>query len=447
MSFLLKGPVGRAALTLLIVMGLSFESVAQAQTTDVNAEARVFFDRGNELLSQAGRARGRRRRRLLEESLQAFVSTLRIVRSRNALFNAALVLEQLDRPAEAFGYYQEYLGIPGLDEEERQQGAARVAAIAPRIAIVSIASNADAEVFVDRLDLAARGQTPLRIALPPGDHTLFFRHPHYEDSETRVTAVIGEEREVEQTLTPRPVAVTLETPMEGQLTLDGEAVQPGTVNLPPGPHLARFEVPGRSTTELRFEVEIGQPQTIRLDAGAVGAVLLVVRSNRLAMVSINGEVAGRGREVRTEVSPGSHRLTVEANGYEPYEGSIEAELEQPARVSVVLEEEGRPLGAAPHVMLGVSAAAAVTWAALAGRARKMRNDFNASCTRESCDGAERSDVNDANRAADIVLGVAGALTLTTVVLYLLNRGGEESRATIDVAASRQGGGLLLRGAF
>ena len=138
------------------------ESIVLAQASDVNAEARVFFDRGNELFEQAGRARGRRQRRLLEEALQSYVSALRIVRSRNALFNAAVVLEQLERADEAFAYYREYLAIPGLTDDERAQGETRLDGIRPLIAVIDIASTpiAGVQVFVDRLDLAARGETP-----------------------------------------------------------------------------------------------------------------------------------------------------------------------------------------------------------------------------------------------------------------------------------------------
>ena len=82
-----------------VVPSLLAPSTAQAQAADRNAEARVFFEKGNRLFARAMDKSGERKRELLEEALTAYVSSLRIVRSRNALFNAAVVLEELAKMA------------------------------------------------------------------------------------------------------------------------------------------------------------------------------------------------------------------------------------------------------------------------------------------------------------------------------------------------------------
>ncbi len=426
---------------------------SSAQTTDVNAEARVFFDRGTALLEQAAQARGRRRRRLLENSLQAFVSTLRIVRSRNALFNAALVLEQLARPSEAFAYYREYLDIPGLSDDERQQAQARIDVLRPTIAVVSVSSTpAGAEVFVDRLDLAPRGRTPLEIALPPGEHTLYFRHPQYEDAETRVVAETGATRQVGARLTPRPVEVRIEAPAGGELFLDGEPVAAGPRALRPGEHRARLELPGHVPTERRFTVQPGDgPTTIRLAPGPATHGTLRVHSSVPARVFVDGHPVGTGRDVELQLAPGTHRVRVAAEGHRPFELPVAVEAGRRSEVRAVLARPSRHLGVLPHVALGLTAAGTAVWGGLSVRALRMRREYDDACAQNppQCGWSSFRDVERANLTADIALGVAGALAITTLVLYLLNRAnGAHSHAHVKLSwGPNSGGHLRLGGRF
>lgn len=431
---------------LLCVVLTMAPQVTRAQSTDVNAEARVFFDRGNALFEQAGRVRGRRQRRLLEEALQNYVSALRIVRSRNALFNAAVVLEQLERPSEAFGYYREYLAIPGLSEGERNQAQQRLDGIRPRIAIVAIETTpSGAEVFVDRLDLAARGETPVEIAVPAGEHTIFFRHPHYTDAQTSVTAVVGETRRITQELEALPVALTLRG--EGQLSIDGNAVDAGVHELPPGNYVVRLETPGRDPVQRLVELAAGQPQEITLVPGEAQGSILRVVSNVPARVRVDSQPIGAGQEVDATVEPGGHLVRVEADGYEPWEGMINTTAGGTAVVRVTMSEDGgRPLGVLPHVALGVTAASAVGWVALMVVANNEHDEYKAACRGErsnsSCDTIGQNQVEEANLRADILLGVTGAVAITTVIFYILNRSGDES-TTADVQLGRNGGALTV----
>ncbi len=427
---------------LALTAGLLFASPPiQGQTTDVNAEARVFFDRGTELLERAERVQGRRRRRLLQQALQAFVSTLRIVRSRNALFNAALVLEQLDRPAEAFAYYREYLDIPGLSSVERQQAQGRIDVLRPVIAVVSVRSTPPgADVFVDRLDLAPRGRTPLQIALSPGEHTLYFRHPHYEDAEARVVAETGTTRQVEKELTPHPVEVRFEVPANAHLSLNGEAVESVPQALPPGEYVARLEVSGRAPTERRFVLRAGdEPRTLRLEPGPAAEGTLIVQNSIPAHVTVDGRALGAGRSVEAALPPGSHRLRVAADHHRTFESVVSVEAGRHTNVSVTLAPQAaRPLGALPHIALGATGASVAVWAGLSARALRMRRDHDDACTQErpECNRQSFRRVERANLTADVILGVAGALATTTLVLYLVNRKiGEPSRANIELSVA------------
>lgn len=422
-----------------------------------NAEARAHFDAGNRHFARARRLRGARRARALEAALGEYMQTLAIVRSRNALFNTALVLEQLERPTEAFAYVREYLAIRGLSEQERADGEARMAALRQKVAVVAIGSEPPgAQVFVDRRDLAARGVTPIEVAVEPGRHTVYLVRPHHEPFEASVEAATGERAEVSATLTPRPVAVTLEVmaPAGTPLTLDGERVEAGTVELTPGLHVARLEPERGTPVERRFEVRPGEPMRVRLElSGAALAVqtgTLVVAANVPARVFVDDAPVGEGQEVRAELSTGSHVVEVRVPEREPLRRMVRIEPGGTAELRATFEEPSRPLGVLPHVALAVTGAGVAATVGLGVHALKLNSDNEAACDRSGNDpvqcAALRSEVEDANRITDVVLGVTGALAITTLILYLVNRADADADL-VQVSVDRHGGGLRIGGRF
>lgn len=197
---------------LVIAACLANPALSVAQSTSENAEARVYFEEGNRLFQQATRATGARRTTLLQRSLEAYVDSLQIVRSRNALFNAAIVLEELDRNAESFNYYSEYLQVEGLSEADREQALKRRDALRPEIAVLRVSSEPDsAELWIDRKDLAPRGETPIEVAIPPGKHRVFIEKEGYVPTERAMNMVRGEATVLELALEAIPVEPVIET--------------------------------------------------------------------------------------------------------------------------------------------------------------------------------------------------------------------------------------------
>jgi tetratricopeptide (TPR) repeat protein len=179
-------------LPLLVALFLASPSSTVAQSSSENAEARVYFEEGNRLFEQANRARAAQRAELLQRSLEAYVDSLRIVRSRNALFNAAIVLGELGRNDEAFNYFGEYLAIEGLTEADRENASARRDALRAEVAVLHVTSEPEgALLWVDRKDLAPRGETPIELALPPGEHRAFVEKEGFEPVERIQTMVPG----------------------------------------------------------------------------------------------------------------------------------------------------------------------------------------------------------------------------------------------------------------
>lgn len=200
-----------SSLLLIALLSLAAPSLAGAQATTENAEARVYFEEGNRLYQEASETEGSRRTTLLQRSLEAYVDSLQIVRSRNALFNAAIVLGELERDHESFNYFSEYLAVEGLTEADRAEANRRRDELRGKVAVLEVVTDpAGALVFVDRKDLAPRGQTPIELAIPEGEHRLFFEREGFAADEVARAAVRGETTRVEVVLEPVPVVPTVE---------------------------------------------------------------------------------------------------------------------------------------------------------------------------------------------------------------------------------------------
>jgi tetratricopeptide (TPR) repeat protein len=183
----------RLPLLLIALWGAVPPSLAAAQGASENAEARVYFEEGNRLYQAASRARGEQRSLLLQRALEAYVDSLQVVRSRNALFNAAIVLGELERYDESFNYFSEYLRIESLSSEERSDARRRRDALRDRIAVFRVETEpAGALLRIDRTDLAPAGETPIELAVPPGDHTLFLERTGFLPIEATRAAMLGE---------------------------------------------------------------------------------------------------------------------------------------------------------------------------------------------------------------------------------------------------------------
>ncbi len=202
----------RLPFLLVALLGLGSPSVTTAQSTSENAEARVYFQEGNRLYEQAGRARGAQRTTLLQHSLEAYVDSLRIVRSRNALFNAAIVLGELERNDESFNYFSEYLRIEELPAADREDASRRRDALRMKVGVLRVTSEpGGALLWVGRKDLAPRGETPIELALPPGEHRTFIEKEGYAPIERTQRIVLGETATFELVLAVIPVEVVVPT--------------------------------------------------------------------------------------------------------------------------------------------------------------------------------------------------------------------------------------------
>jgi len=441
------GAPGRGA-ALLVIASIALWSLSPTiACADDEAEATVLFASGNEHFQRAMRLRGERRTRELEAALDQYVQSLERVRSRNVLYNAALVLEALDRPREAFNHWTEYLQVEGLTEAELTDGRQHREALRPRVAVFEIRATATAEVWVDRRDLGSRGRTPLEIALPEGEHTFYLAAAGHRETRATATGALGQVSRVSVELEVLPVWVQVLAPEGSVLEIDGGRVTPGqSVPLPPGPHLARVSVADRVLAERRFEAMVGAAplvidMTSALGAGGAPGVLDVTVSTA-ARVEVDGVVVGEGEAVRAMVPPGPHQLRVSAGGYEPWVGSQDLTT-FPATLSVSLTRRASTgilvargiLGGLTLVGAGVG-----IWALVNANDARLTNE-------RLGNPVSASGLENATAAVDILWSITGVLGGLSVLFLVLDPGGGESSATFSVEPAPGGATLSLRGSF
>lgn len=421
---------------------------APARADDVS-EASAAFARGNEHFQRGMRLRGERRRRELEAALEQYFESLSRVRSRNVLYNTALVLEALDRADEAFNHWTEYLAVADLSEAELADGRQHRDTLAPRVAVYEVNASAAAEIWIDRRDLGSRGRTPLTIALPPGEHTFYFAAAGYRESQLRATGAIGRTERITAELAMLPVWLQVLAPEGSILEIDGGRVTPGqSVPIDPGPHLARVSSGDRVLAERRFEVMPGSApmvidMTSALGAGGLGGGLVEVVVDRAARIEIDGVVSAEGERASTTLSPGPHHVRVTAPGHEPYEGSPTFEL-FPARLEVRLAESSSDWIYVARAVLGPLAAVGLVVGGVSLWQASEAHDANQTAR----DPGTASALEDWTRAVDIgwsITGVVGALAIVSLVLD--PGGGGESAASFGVQPSGDGAVLSLRGGF
>lgn len=455
--------------TLLAVTVLSLSAVllwpsrAAAQT---EADARAMFEEGNGHLERGLRLRGQARARELREALNLYHRALRVTRSRNVIFNVALAYEALERYEDAYAYFSEYVAIDDLAEEDRREGEHHLARLAPRIALVEVASQPPgATIYVDRRDLSPRGVTPATIATQPGSHRLILVLEGHEPGEAAVDAVLGQTRQVSATLAPRPATVHVETdPPGAEVRFDAEdaavaGVTPLTATLPAGQHRVYVSLDDRAGRE-RFVAPPGGEITVPVPFAAPttpGDVAISVDVPG-AVVVVDGIEIGQAPIRRLRLTPGMHRISV--MGDDEHLGWSEAVEIGPGheiamRVHLALATPRRRFGIWPSVGMAVAVAIGMAAAATGGWALALHRDFEdiaATCgaTPQACaegtvnrDEANALDgrIREFAIATDVLIATAAAVGITSFALMLLNREIADT-SRVEIALSPTDGGAF-----
>lgn len=437
----------------LVAIGLCLCAFPHPAQADANSEARFYFERGNEQLARATQSRGPTRRRALEGALADYLQSIRIVRSKNTVYNLAVCYEELGRLEDAFDSYAEYLRAD-INDAERAEATRKLEAVRPRVAVIEVGSvPAGAAVFVDRRDLAARGVTPLSIAAPAGRHHVFVVLDGYGLAESDVDAVVGQTARYAARLDALPSALSIDVAgAPAQVLVDGRpaGTTPVRLSVAAGIHDVRVRRVGSEELRERVELRPGQDRALRLVLPPLPlAGGIAVRANvPVAMVSVDGVSWGAASTSPRGLVPGRHAVEVSAAGYRPVTLMVAVPEGRAVTVRARLSpvEPHRRYGALPAVS-GVGAGLSLAIGALVGVAAVRKQDdlqgveadLGNAPTRVALDSARdraeplAEDVDRLNTIADVGFATAVVLGAVTVVLLATSRGEETGPSTATVA--------------
>ncbi len=446
-------PAAWGAAVALALLGPLLHRPAGVRADDTS-EATALFASGNRHFQTGSRASGARRTRELEAAVADYTASLRLIRSRNVLFNNGLALDMLGRPEAAFDHFSEYLRVPGLSADEQAEGQRRLDALRARVAVLSITSEpAGAEVWVDRRDLAPRGRTPCDLAVAAGSHPLWLRAEGHTETEARVESTLGSTTRVALVLRAHPVSLQVLGPQDLPLTLDGAAITAGArLEVAPGAHVLRIGGEGEAGVERRFDVMAGSaPMVLDMGAAAAGltseaATRLQVRLPEPGRVLIDNVVVAVGRGAEIPVVEGEHDVRVEATGRAPLELHRAFARGESVGLDVEFRSDGGSLDES-RMGFGLSTIAALLAGVGLGAAAVDSMGAWENCPGLASDCKEPRDrVQMLNGLTDTTFALAAALGTVTIALYIADDGPREPSAgtfTVGLAPVASGGGALV----
>lgn len=230
--------------------------------------------------------------------------------------------------------------------------------LVPSIAVaqtvrVNIASTpVGAAVFVDSLDTASIGHTPLtKIAVPRGRRTLFFVLEGFENASMSVDVRRARET-FTATLTPF-ARIELAAPADGMSTgadvsIDGQNVGtlPYSGFLRRGRHELRVTKTGFQDFSQWVELRSGETraQTITLIPARVTGSLLVAGDVPGAEVFVDGTPRGNSPVVVDDLDPGPHTVEIRAQGLQPFSQTVAVQGGQRMTVNPTIRPTRAPSG-------------------------------------------------------------------------------------------------------
>lgn len=318
----------------MLLLGSPLVASAQQRDSrlDLAAEADLHFERGVEL-QQRGDCRG---------ALEHYLLSNRLAYNKNVVFNVAVCYERIERFAEAYRYYSDYLAEE-IEPADRRLAEEALERIGRRVALIRIESDPPgASIFLGRTDLGARGQTPRTLAVEPGTHRVILERVGYESASMEVQAALG--RTAQARLSLVPILGTLELagePAGAIVRLDDAESEPvgtlpGEIPVVPGRHTLIVSAEGYQTQLIDLDVQprerVRRNITLELETGSV----LVDVQERGALIEVDGRAMGFTPSVLQRVPTGRHTLRITRSGFRPYVEEILVEPNEQTDVQIRL---------------------------------------------------------------------------------------------------------------
>ncbi len=325
-------------LALLFVL-LATPALAQESSRSSTAdEAEVEFRLGNQAFMDGN----------CQQALAHYFASNRLVPNRNVVFNIAACYEVLDRPVEAYRYYQSLLdGVADDDEFDTLQEA--LERTQEQLGLLHVETDPPgATIYVDRRDLGSYGTTPQTLPLAPGTYRLILEHQAWEPLEIQeVTIEAGDEIEEIHTLVRREGTLILAgTPEEITYTVEPfgdpqQATLPATLSVPVGTQTLLIEAPGFDPQRIEVLIPDAGEADASVDLAPETGTVVVTATEATSAVLVDGVVMGFTPAVLTTVPVGSRQISVQQEGFAPETFDVEVttdeQVELHARLSAITE--------------------------------------------------------------------------------------------------------------
>jgi hypothetical protein len=211
------------------------------------------------------------------------------------------------------------------------------------------------------------------------------------------------------------------------VALDDGASSPAPLleTVEPGEHRAHVSAPGYADAELHVTAVAGRfvVSEARLQA-LPGAIALSGR--RGAQVQIDAQPAGVLPMPPVSLAAGPHRVTLALRGYEPWGNDVNVDR----GASLTLRVQQAPtrqrravrwVGVAASIFGAAAIGSCAVWSSADSEAARLYGQGQHTIADVHAYDAARSQRDAAMAATSVLLGVGGALAVTTVAIYLFDR--------------------------
>jgi hypothetical protein len=225
-------------------------------------------------------------------------------------------------------------------------------------------------------------------------------------------------------------------PDGAEVRIDGRVAGQAPFDKPlpidPGHRVIEVALPGHLTQRIEVDIETGGEAEAQVSLTQVEALLRIECEDPDAVVRVDGEEVG-GCPFEGEVTPGPHRVEVEAPVVDRFEKEVVVEAGSTATVdvdlsggeTVVVDEGASPLFVAGIVSLAAGVGAGVVGGVFTYKGSQDQHDM-----KNELDAAKYNELKDElnmdNTVSVIGYVAAGALITTGVVLLVVDAMGDET---------------------
>jgi hypothetical protein len=189
----------------------------------------------------------------------------------------------------------------------------------PVLGLVLVRSSpADADVQVDG---AFRGRTPVLMTdLPIGHHRVQINKAGHSGREVDLNVKDRIPVKLDVNLASEATSIVVETtPPAAKITVDGISKDPApcTIEMTPGEHSIEVALEGYQSFKQTFRLTAGRSETLKIELKELTAELRIVSAPSGAKVYIDNQFKGETPLTLQDMRPGSYRVRVQIQGYEP----------------------------------------------------------------------------------------------------------------------------------